>query len=296
MRARLIVNADDFGLTRGINRAIAELHACGAVTSATLMANGPAFEDAVRVAHSFPTLGVGCHIVLTDGTPLSPPHTIPTLLHSDGIRLRPSLSSFFLAVLSGRVDPDDVAREAQAQICHLQQHGIQPTHIDTHKHTHMLPQIARTLLNVAYACGIRSIRNPFEPAWCLKPSTTPLNRRLQLRLLRQCRPRFLALPQIRNGTIETTDGTLGIAATGSLDPVSLRAILAAIRAGTWELVCHPGYNDQDLGGIATRLRSSREIERTALAEALARLPADSSQPRAFQSINYKDLLYEEPSM
>jgi predicted glycoside hydrolase/deacetylase ChbG (UPF0249 family) len=296
MRARIIVNADDFGLTRGINRAIAELHACGAVTSATLMANGPAFEDAVRTAKAFPTLGVGCHIVLTDGTPVSPPHTVPTLLHSDNVHLRPSLTSFFLAVVSGKVDPADVTREAQTQISRLQQHGIQPTHLDTHKHTHMLPQIARPLLNVAETCGIRSIRNPFEPAWCPTSGTTPPTRRLQLRLLREFRPQFLALPQIRNGTIATTEGTLGIASTGNLDSVSIRAILAAMRGGTWELVCHPGYNDQDLSGITTRLRSSREKERMALAEALANLPADSPQPRAFQSINYKDLLYEDSSV
>src|ERR1700729_307855 len=70
---RLILNADDFGLTAGINRAIGELHAAGALTSATLMANGPAFDDAVRVASAHPTLGVGCHVVLTDGAPVSPP-------------------------------------------------------------------------------------------------------------------------------------------------------------------------------------------------------------------------------
>src|SRR6202142_1037144 len=100
MAARLILNADDFGLTRGINRAIAELHEAAALTSATLMANGPAFDAAVTIAHAHPNLGVGCHIVLTDGVPLSPPHTIPTLLGRDNRSFRPSLLSFLLAVLT----------------------------------------------------------------------------------------------------------------------------------------------------------------------------------------------------
>ncbi|WP_375508503.1 ChbG/HpnK family deacetylase, partial [uncultured Caballeronia sp.] len=77
-----------FGLTRGINRAIAELHAAGALTSATLMANGPAFDDAVAIAHAHPGLGVGCHVVLTDGTPVSHPHSIPSLMGADGKTLR----------------------------------------------------------------------------------------------------------------------------------------------------------------------------------------------------------------
>ena len=94
MAARLILNADDFGLTRGINRAIGELHANGAVTSATLMANGPAFDDAVAIALKRPTLGVGCHVVLTDGIPVSHPSDIPSLLGSDGKTFRSSLPDF----------------------------------------------------------------------------------------------------------------------------------------------------------------------------------------------------------
>ena len=80
MPPRLIINADDFGLTPGINRAIIELHRAGVLTSATLMATGPAFDDAAALARSNPSLGVGCHIVLTDGSPASPPETIPSLL------------------------------------------------------------------------------------------------------------------------------------------------------------------------------------------------------------------------
>src|SRR5580692_2755261 len=139
MPARLILNADDFGLTRGINRAIAELHTAGALTSATLMANGPAFSDAVEIARAYPTLGVGCHVVLTDGTPLSPPETIPTLIGPDGKNFRPSLGRFFRNAMLGKINEADIAREATAQIQRLQHAGIAITHLDTHKHTHILP-------------------------------------------------------------------------------------------------------------------------------------------------------------
>src|SRR5580698_5931377 len=112
MRARLIINADDFGLTPGINRAIGELHAAGALTSATLMANGPAFDDAVAVAQACSALGVGCHVVLTDGTPLSPPETIPTLIGPDGKNFRASLGQFFRDTMLGKISEADIAREA----------------------------------------------------------------------------------------------------------------------------------------------------------------------------------------
>src|SRR6202453_1019094 len=94
MPARLIINADDFGLTRGVNRAIAELHQAKALTSATLMATGAAFDDAVALAHANPALGVGCHVTLTDGIPVSSPQSIPTLLGPNGKNFRSSLSNF----------------------------------------------------------------------------------------------------------------------------------------------------------------------------------------------------------
>ena len=286
MPARLILNADDFGLTPGINRAIAELHAAHALTSATLMASGPAFHDAVRIAHAHPTLGVGCHIVLTDGTPISPPETIPTLLGPDRKTFRPKLTHFVRDLLLHRIAEADIAREALAQIQHLQHHGITVSHLDTHKHTHIFPRVAHPLLAVAERTGVLAIRNPFEPGWSIALGKSPILRRAQLRLIHHLRPRFLALPQIQSGTVHTTDGTLGISATGHLNPASLASILNAMPGGVWELVCHPGYNDSDLDAIITRLRHTREIERSALLTAFSQ---QSPNPIALQLINYKNL-------
>lgn len=264
MPIRLIVNADDFGLTHGINRSIEELHQAGALSSATLMAHGEAFEDAVAVAKRNPGLGVGCHVVLTDGIPVSHPQDIPSLLGPDGKTFRASLGDFFLAALRGRIREEDVAREAQAQITKLQRAGIDVTHVDTHKHTHMLPKVARPLLFIAERCKIGAIRSPFEDEWSLKVSHSDAVRALQVRVLRMLRKKFRALPQIRSGAVATTDGTLGISATGRLTAETLEQLLQHMPDGTWELVCHPGYNDRDLDAVTTRLRVSREIEMQAL--------------------------------
>jgi predicted glycoside hydrolase/deacetylase ChbG (UPF0249 family) len=283
MAARLILNADDFGLTRGVNRAVAELHEAGALTSATLMANGAAFDDAVAIAQAHPGLGVGCHIVLTDGMPLSPPETISTLLGPDGKTFRSSLVDFLLAVIRGKVREDEILCEATAQIQRLQNAGITVTHFDTHKHTHILPGVARPLLMAAERAGVRAVRNPFEQPWSLRIGRSGLMRRLQVEVMAKLRPRFLSLAQIRSGAVVTTDGTIGISATGRLDAATLEATLDVLPDGLWELVCHPGYNDPDLNAITTRLRASRDIEREAL---LGIFGGGSAHPSVAELIHY----------
>ncbi|HXS13825.1 MAG TPA: ChbG/HpnK family deacetylase [Acidobacteriaceae bacterium] len=287
MQVRLIINADDFGLTPGINRAIAELHDAGAVTSATLMATGPAFDDAVALAQARPSLGVGCHIVLVDGTPVSDPATIPTLLGPDRRTFRNSLGDFALGVLRGAIRQDHIQREALAQIQQLQRAGLKLTHVDTHKHTHLLSRVARPIIRALDDSGIRSIRNPFEPGWAatLGGST---RRSLFVRAFGPGRRRFEASPPIASRRILTTRGTVGISATGHLNSTTLRDLLKAIPDGTWELVCHPGYNDSDLDAITTRLRTERETElRTLLAFPKSLLP--SMNPSGLRLIHYGEL-------
>ena len=296
MPVRLIINADDFGLTPGINRAIAELHDAGALTSATLMANGPAFEDAVQIARARPNLGVGCHIVLTDGEPVSAPDQIPSLLDDKAphrAQLRPSLLAFHLAVFTGRIKPADIARETHAQIARLQSAGIRITHLDTHKHTHLLPSVARIVVAAAERMGIPAVRNPYEPEWATSISHASATRRLQIRMLNRLRGRFFDLPEIRSGAVVTTGGTVGVSATGTLDEPMLRTLLRHAPEGTWEFVTHPGYNDRDLDAVTTRLRSTREIEYKALLSAFASSASDSLNPHALELIHYAEL---DPSL
>jgi len=287
MPARLIINADDFGLTRGVNRAIAELHQAKALTSATLMATGAAFDDAVALAHANPALGVGCHVTLTDGTPVLSPQSIPTLLGPDGKNFRPSLSNFVQMLLRGMISEEEIEREALAQVEKLQRAGIHVTHLDTHKHTHLFPAVTRPLLRVAERCSIGAIRNPFERPWSLALGHGNRLRRFQVKLLGNLQTRFERQLQVRDARVLTTDGTIGISATGHLDASTLRQLLHALPAeGSFELCCHPGYNDGDLDRVTTRLRTHRDVERNAL---LTELPARSLQPNAPQLINYGDL-------
>jgi predicted glycoside hydrolase/deacetylase ChbG (UPF0249 family) len=286
MPPRLILNADDFGLTLGVNRAVRELHQAGVLTSATLMATGSAFDDAAGIARANPALGVGCHIVLTDGVPVSSPSAIPTLLDPGGRQFRPRLTHFVRDLLLGRISPADIETEALAQVRKLQSAGIPVTHIDTHKHTHLFPAVGRALLRVATACGIRAIRNPFEAPWSWSLGHGGVNRRIQMALLNQFRGPFIAHPQIAGGSVRAPDGSMGISATGDLNRASLGEILTALPEGTWELVCHPGYNDADLDRIPTRLRGHREIERAAL---LSVVPEILSHPNPPALIHYGGL-------
>ena len=269
---RLIINADDFGLTHGINRAVAELHRAHALTSATLMATGPAFADAAAIARAHPTLGVGCHVQLVDGFPISHPEDIPTLLGADGKSFRPSLAEFIFDLLRGAISENDILREAAAQIQLLQRAGIDVTHLDTHKHTHIFPTVARPLLHLAQRSNIGAIRNPFEPDWAARLAPANLIRRTELAVLNTNREAFLALPQLKHGHILTTDGTIGIAATGTLTADAITALTAHLPDGTYELITHPGYNDAALQAHPTRLKQSRDTERDALLHTIPRIP------------------------
>jgi hopanoid biosynthesis associated protein HpnK len=261
---RLIVNADDFGFTAGINRAIVEAHTHGIVTSSTLMANGRAFEDAVRSAATIPRLSVGCHVVLIDGEPvLNADLSSLTTADSGGVRFRDGLKSFAVRALTGHLNPREIEAEASAQIRKLQSAGVSVSHVDTHKHTHLFPSVLRPLLSAARACGVRAVRNPFGPRKPLKSSellTRPnlWTRYAEVRILRTLADKFREAAK-REGVV-TPDGTLGVVVTGALDEELFRAIAAVIPDGTWEFVCHPGYNDDDLKSAKTRLRQSRETE------------------------------------
>jgi hopanoid biosynthesis associated protein HpnK len=261
---RLIVNADDFGLTSGVNRAIVELHAAGLVTSTSLMARAGATDEAIALACATPSLGVGCHIVLLDGEPVLPPERIPSLVDARTGQFFQSHTAFLPRLFVGRIRAEEIEAEAAAQIAHLQRRGVRLTHIDTHKHAHIFPAVLRPVLRAAHAAGIRAVRHPFEPEWAIRAAVgAPLARVAEVAALRPLSPycrRIIA----RHG-FSTSDGTIAMAGTGSLDAAALRSLLRQLPPGVWELVTHPGYNDADLARVRTRLRASRDLERVALA-------------------------------
>ncbi|HTU41754.1 MAG TPA: ChbG/HpnK family deacetylase [Candidatus Aquilonibacter sp.] len=260
---RLIINADDFGFTAGVNRGIIEAHLRGIVTSSTLMATGRAFEDAVCLSRTTPHLSIGCHIVLIDGEPILDAGQLPSLVASRAARFGDNLKSFIARAVTGRINEAEIEAETTAQIRKLQSAGIHVSHLDSHKHTHLFPAVLRPVLRAARACGIRAIRNPFGPRTPLKssdllPRPNLWTRYAEMKILRNLARKFRETAQ-RQGFI-TPDGTLGIEVTGALDRTLFRAIAQIIPEGTWEFVCHPGYNDADLKSANTRLRESRETE------------------------------------
>lgn len=260
---RLIINADDFGFTSGVNRAIVEAHTRGVVTSSTLMANGPAFNEAVQLAKTLPRLSVGCHVVLIDGEPVLGAEQIPSLTRIPLSRFRDGLKTFAARAIAGRMDADQITAEATAQICKIQAAGIEVSHFDTHKHAHLFPKILRPLLRAAATCGVRALRNPFGPRLPLRSSQllarpSLWTRYAEVRILRGFAGRFREA--VRREGFLTPDGTLGIEVTGALDETLFHTIARSIPDGTWEFVCHPGYNDADLQAARTRLRQSRETE------------------------------------
>jgi len=283
---RLIVNADDFGFTSGVNRAIAKAHTDGVVTSSTLMANGRAFSEVPQIVKNLPALSVGCHVVLIDGEPVLPSEEIPSLTQAG--RFRDGLKGFAARALSGRLDAAQIAAEATAQIRKIQAAGLSVSHFDTHKHTHVFPPVLRPLLRAAADCGIRAVRNPFGPRFPLR-STKLLSRPnlwtryAEVRVLRTFAAKFRDGVQ-REGFV-TPDGTLGIEVTGTLDETLFTAIARSIPEGTWEFVCHPGYNDSELQSAKTRLRESREIELGVLTLPAARAILEK---QGVQLISYRE--------
>lgn len=217
----------------------------------------------MAIALATPSLRVGCHIDLVDGEPALSPHEIPTLIDLRTGRFRTSAAAFLLRLLARRIRPAEIEAEATAQIQILQKAGIHLTHIDTHKHLHVFPTVLRAVLRAARACGISAIRNPFEPAWALRATNgAPWLRLAQVAAVRFLEPVCRRI--IAEGGFKTTDGTIAVAGTGTLDAAMLHSLLGQMPDGIWELVTHPGYNDADLALVRTRLRASRDIERSAL--------------------------------
>ena len=257
------------------------------MTSSTLMANSNAYAAAIEMAQRNPKLAVGCHVVLIDGAPVLPVEDVSSLLA--GQRFRSGFVDFARAARGGRLDGSEIHAEAAAQIRKLQQSGIALTHIDSHKHVHMFAAVLRPLLEAACDCGVRAVRNPFPPARPLAYAHLLRRPRLwtrytEVKILAAMKSGFLREAQ-RNG-MRTTDGTFGVVSTGALDAKLFEAIVGCIPEGTWEFVCHPGYNDPELDKVQTRLRGSRVKEMEVLTSPEARRVLER---RGIELITYREL-------
>ena len=247
----LAVNADDFGYTRDVNAGIVAAHTGGILTSTTLMANGAAFEDAVRLAREHPTLDVGVHFVLTGGRSVLDP----------GRELPGSVPDLIVAVALRRIRIYD---ELRAQIERIVNAGVRPTHLDTHKHTHLLPPVLDAVARLAEEFGVRWVRRPFDLPISGAPEEIPLKVRLVSHAFGVVRGHFHRT-LTRHGC-STTDWFAGFQITGRFGPHSVVHLLDRLPPGTTEFMVHPGYCTAELMASRTRLKASRERELQAIVD------------------------------
>ena len=269
-RKRLVVNADDFGFTPDVNRGILAAHRDGILTASTLMANGEAFDDAVRLARDTPTLDVGCHLVLISGRAVLPPYG----------PLPGSVAELLWALATRRLRVYD---ELAAQVRKILAAGLQPTHLDTHKHTHLAPPVLDAVARIAEEFGIRWVRRPFDIPLTAARGGGMLKRATSgsLRVLRGRFHRALA----RHGC-RTTDHFAGFQLTGRFRAAELARLIRELPEGVTEFMCHPGYCGVELRGAHTRLKESRERELEALVAPEVRSVLASS---AVEIVNYRVL-------
>jgi predicted glycoside hydrolase/deacetylase ChbG (UPF0249 family) len=257
----LIVNGDDFGFTRDVNQGIVAAHRLGILTATTLMATGAQFDDAVSLARENPSLDVGCHLVLV-GSP-GFPDTVPQLIW---------------ALLQKRIRPYEVL---SAQVKRILNAGIQPTHLDTHKHTHLLPQVLEAVARIGQEFHIPWVRRPFDLP--ISGTGASWQRRTVSRsfeLLRRRFHRVLSAHECR-----TTDHFAGFQITGSFDGPELARLIGALPDGVTEFMCHPGFCTGELLGQRTRLKESRQKELQALTATEVR---QALQDANCQLISFRD--------
>lgn len=250
-RRLLAVNADDFGFTSDVNLGIVEAHRRGILTSTTLMANGDAFSDAVRLARENPALDIGAHLVLTGGMSVAQP----------GVPLPASVPVLVRHVALRRID---IAGELRAQIERILAAGIAISHLDTHKHTHLLPPVLEQVARLAAEFGIRWVRRPLDLPLHGPPGDVPLQIRLANKAMGSLRAHFHRV-LTRHGC-KTTDWFAGFQMTGRYDAEWLVRLLRNLPEGITEFMTHPGFCRAGLRAARTRLKQSREAELAALTD------------------------------
>ena len=255
----LVINADDLGFAPGVNRGIVEAHAAGTVSSASMMVGAPAFGDAVeRVHREAPTLGVGLHLDLVAGKPLT---AVPSLTDPTTGRFH-ALDALARRALAGQVDGTEVRRECEAQLQALTAAGIEPTHIDSHRHAHALPGILPAVAAVAYDARIPVVRRPLDSPSLLDPVAS--TKMLMLHAAWRTALRGVAPPH--RELLARAPHFRGIALQSAPDVRDrLLALLDALPLGVTELMMHPGYDDAVLAE-QDPYRSEREAEIRALLE------------------------------
>ncbi|HVX84964.1 MAG TPA: ChbG/HpnK family deacetylase [Phycisphaerae bacterium] len=258
MPTRLIINADDFGFSRAVTDGILHCHTHGILTSTTLMTTMPDRDRAIDLAGQTPALGVGIHLSLTQGTPLTPCRRLLSRAHGTFFRSLPKL----FWKLQSSAARQQAAAELRAQIQYARARGLAPTHVDSHKHVCHLPPLHRPLIDACRDCGISWVRTAREAR---VPGTPPMSP--PYRVLARCAASLAG--KVRAAGLFTTDWFFGLASTGRTDRAMWRALAGAAPGGLGEVMVHPGYI-QDVTGADTRLLRERVTELEALCDPAVR--------------------------
>lgn len=254
---RLIVNADDLGLSPGVDRAIFAGHDRGVVTSASLMATGASFAHAVAGVRARPRLGCGVHLVLHDEKPVLDPARIPSLVGADG-RLKP-LREAVRGLLFGASEPSEIEAEYAAQIRRVRDAGIDPTHLDSHCHLHAFPAVGPIVHALGERFGIACARQPEAGSWS-DYRAAPLAR-YPLALLITATHRFTK--QRVAQSLRSPDKFLGLVHSGALDAAWMVRAIEDLEPGVVaEIMVHPGdgSDEGDAGGDHGPYRRRVEFE------------------------------------
>lgn len=232
---QLIVNADDYGLSRGVNTGIIEAAETGVVTSASMIVNLAGFDDAVARARSCPSLSLGLHLNLTTGKPLT---AAPSLTRRKTGQFYP-LTLLVARASLGRVDSSEVTRECAAQIDRMIEVGITPTHLDSHRHIHAHPALWAAVVEAASSRGISNVRVPTEPLWA--------NARDWRATLKKTGLLMCARVSGRRAEHNAPVHFFGLSLQGgSSFARRLFALIPKLPVGLTELMTHPGYADSAL--------------------------------------------------
>jgi predicted glycoside hydrolase/deacetylase ChbG (UPF0249 family) len=275
----VIVNADDFGFSPLVSQGIIRAHREGIVTSTTIAANMPSAGDAVGLLANLPALGVGVHLNCTQGPALSK-IGLQMLAGDDGVMNFSAAGIIKACLLKPRLI-GAIEAEFDAQIQWALAHGIRPTHLDSHRHSHAFLPLFRRVVGLARRYHIRFIRRCREAlpgaGW---PASSAKQRRIRHML--NC---MSALDSLFAGTHCPSAGLWGIEHTGQIDSAWLTKVARSARAGLTEIMTHPGI-DGDLAASMTRLRSSREMELAALCDGQVRREFDEQR---IALVNYGQL-------
>lgn len=266
-KKRLIVNADDFGLTGGVNRAIVECHQRGVVTSTTLMVNGQAAADAATLATANRQLGVGLHLNLTAGPPTLPPEKVSSLVGPDGNL--PGLKKMLVRLTLGQARTSELEAEVLAQIERCRELGIEPTHADSHHHLHAHPRLRGVLTWACRRAGIKKARGY----------------RMAARSPKAVGIRLAALIPVGGEALQTPDRFSGIESMGGKDMAAALAAQLASTRGVLEFMCHPGHADAELSS-ASSYNDLRQVELKALVsgEFLAAIQVAGAETISFREL------------